>query len=516
MPTPRINMRKLKDALRLKLVGEQSHQQIATALGIAKGSVTKYCALAATAGLDWSAIDAMSETDLEHRLFGSFKACTFVRPDYGRMHQELGRKGVTVMLLWQEYSAQVGEEHCAERPLKALRYSQFSENYRQFAKRLKRSMRQVHRAGEKMFIDYAGPTIALFEHGVEVGRANIFVAAMAASGYSFALATPRQTAADWLNGTACALTFFGGVPQLIIPDNPRALVTQANRYEPLLTDSVLDFARHYGCSVLPARAYHPQDKAKVELSVLLVERWILACLRHQRFVTVQEVNDAIAPLLTRLNNKLFQKLPGSRASAFAQLDAPALSPLPTQPWEWASFKTVRVHIDSHIEFEGHRYSVPHALVGLALELRITARAVEVLHRGERVASHMRCAHKGGYTTVVEHLPANHQAHAQWTPERLIAWGERIGVACAGVITKMLERQRHPEHAYRACLGLLSLSKRYGDTRLEVACTIALGLGTSKYTHIRDMLANGRDQVQSTAAEWNAPAHSHVRGPSYYQ
>ena len=229
MPTPRINMRKLKDALRLKLVGEQSHQQIATALGIAKGSVTKYCALAGTAGLDWSVIEAMSETDLERRLFGSSNARTFARPDYGCMHQELRRKGVTLMLLWQEYSAQVGDEHCAANPVKALRYSQFSENYRQFAKRLKRSMRQTHRAGEKMFIDYAGPTIALFEHGVEVGRANIFVAAMAASGYSFALATPRQTAADWLNGAACALTFFGGVPQLIIPDNPRALVTQANR-----------------------------------------------------------------------------------------------------------------------------------------------------------------------------------------------------------------------------------------------------------------------------------------------
>ncbi len=509
-------MRKLKDALRLKLNCGQSHQQIATALGISKGAVTKYIGLAASAGLDWGVIEAMGEAQLEARLFGDSLGKTFARPDYGRMHQELRRKGVTLMLLWQEYSAQVSEDHCSEAPLRALCYSQFSGNCRQFAKRLKRSMRLVHHAGEKMFIDYAGPTIALFEHGVEVGRANIFVAAMAASGYSFALATPRQTAADWLNGTACALTFFGGVPQLIIPDNPRALVTQANRYEPLLTDSVLDFARHYGCSVLPARAYHPQDKAKVELSVLLVERWILACLRHQRFATVQEVNDAIAPLLTRLNDKLFQKLPGSRASAFAQLDAPALRPLPAQPWEWASFKTVRVHIDSHIEFEGHRYSVPHALVGLALEIRVTASAVEVLHRGERVASHMRCAHKGGYTTVIEHLPANHQAHAQWTPERLITWGERIGVACAGVVIKMLERQRHPEHAYRACLGLLSLSKRYGDTRLEAACTIALSLGTSKYTHIRDMLLNGRDQVQASTAQWSAPAHAHVRGPHYYQ
>ncbi len=510
-------MRKLKDVLRLKLNENQSHQQIATALGIAKGSVTKYCGLAGAAGLDWSAVQALSETELERQLLGGSMANAFVRPDYGRIHQELRRKGVTLMLLWQEYSAQVGQAHSAQNPVKALRYSQFSENYRQFAKRLKRSMRLSHRAGEKMFIDYAGPTIALIENGVEFGRANIFVATLAASGYSFCLATPRQTAADWLHATACALGFFGGVPQLIVPDNPRALVTVANRYEPLLTDSVLDFARHYGCSVLPARAYHPQDKAKVELTVLLVQRWILACLRHQRFASVQEVNGAIAPLLTRLNNKPFQKIPGSRASAFAQIDAPALSPLPTQPWEWASFKTVRVHIDSHIEFEGHRYSVPHALVGLALELRITATALEVLHRGERVASHMRCAHKGGYTTVVEHLPLAHQAHAQWTPERLIAWGERIGAACGELITRLLQTYKHPEHGYRSCLGLLSLSKRYGSARLEAACERALALGTWRYSHVRDLLANNRDQITPQAeSDWTSPTHANLRGPGYYQ
>lgn len=251
--------------------------------------------------------------------------------------------------------------------------------------------------------------------------------------------------------------------------------------------------------------------------MLLVERWILARLRKIQFTSVEEVNDAIAPLLQWLNQRTFQKLPGSRASVFAQIDAPALMALPVQPWEWAVFKTVRVHIDSHVEFEGHRYSVPNALVGLALELRVTAHAVEALHRGNRVASHMRCAHKGGFTTVTEHLPERHQHQAQWTPERLVAWGERIGVACAGTVHKMLERQRHPEHAYRASLGLLSLSKRYGDARLEAACTLALSLGTSKYTHIRDILLNRRDLLQtSTAPEWTSPTHAHVRGANYYQ
>ena len=511
-------MRKLKDALRLKFEGGQSHQQISAALGISKGVVTKYAGLAVAAGLDWQAIAVMDEATLERRLLASPRPSDiYAQADYGRIHQELARKGVTLMLLWEEYCAQVGCEHSADKPVKPWRYSQFCENYRQFAKRLKRSMRQVHRAGEKLFIDYAGPTIALVVRGQEIGRANIFVAAMGVSGYCFACATPAQTACDWLGATAQALTFYGGVPQIIVPDNPRALVTKADRYEPLLTDTVRDFARHYGCSVLPARAYHPQDKPKVELSVLLVERWILARLRKIQFASVADVNDAITPLLHWLNQRAFQKLPGSRASVFAQIDAPALMALPTQAWEWAAFKTVRVHIDSHVEFEGHRYSVPNALVGLALELRVTAHAVEALHRGMRVASHMRCAHKGGFTTVVEHLPERHQHQAQWMSERLLAWGERIGVACAATVRKMLERQRHPEHAYRACLGLLSLSKRYGDARLEAACTLALGLGTSKYAHIRDILLNRRDLLQtSTAAQWTSPPHAHVRGPNYYQ
>lgn len=253
--------------------------------------------------------------------------------------------------------------------------------------------------------------------------------------------------AHWLGSTARALSFFGGVPQLIVPDNPRALIANPNRYEPRANETVEDFARHYGTSVLPARPYHPQDKAEAESAVQLVERWILMRLRHQRFASVDDVNEAIAPLLERLNRKAFQKLPGSRASAFAQLDAPALQPLPLQPWEFAVYKSVRVHIDHHVEFEGHRYSVPQALVGQLLEARVTARTVELLHRGQRVASHLRSAHKGAFTTVAEHLSAAHRAHLEWTPERLIHWGQSIGVATAGTVTRLLQERRHPEHGY---------------------------------------------------------------------
>ena len=239
-------------------------------------------------------------------------------------------------------------------------------------------------------------------------------------------------------------------------------------------------------------------------------------LRHQKFESVDEVNEAIAPLLVQLNNKPFQKLPGCRASVFAQIDAPALRPLPMQTWELAVYKTVKVHIDQHIEFEGHRYSVPHALVGVTLEVRVTQRTVEILHRGQRVTSHMRCAHKGGFTTLPEHLSAAHRAHMQWSPERLIHWGQDIGVATGSLVTRMLATRQHPEHGYRACLALLSLAKRFGKPRLEAACLIALALGTTRSADVREILANGRDQVApDTTPEWVSPPHANVRGPACY-
>ncbi|OIP14788.1 MAG: IS21 family transposase [Comamonadaceae bacterium CG12_big_fil_rev_8_21_14_0_65_59_15] len=504
--TRRITMRFIKDILRLKLEQHHSHQHIASALGISKGVVTKYVKLAAKAGLQWPQVQAMDETALHAHLMGTpRRASTFVAPDYGHLHQELRRKGMTLMLLWQEHS----EAHPDE---SVHSYSQFCENYRRFAKTLKHSMRQSHRAGEKLFIDYAGPTVGL----TDGSRAHIFVSALGASGYTFAYATAHETTADWLGATAQALRFYGGCTELIVPDNPKAMIVDPDRYEPRANDTVLDFARHYGTSVLPARPRHPQDKAKAESAVQVVERWILMRLRHQKFETIDEVNQAIAPLLAQLNNKPFQKLVGCRASVFADIDAPALRPLPMQTWEWAVFKTVKVHIDQHIEFEGHRYSVPHALVGVTLEVRVTQHTLEVLHRGQRVASHARCAHKGGFTTVPEHLSAAHRAHLEWTPERLIHWGQDIGVATGRLVTRILESRKHPEHGYRACLALLSLAKRFGKPRLEAASLIALELGTTRSADVREILINGRDQVSpNTAGEWVSPAHANVRGPAHY-
>lgn len=500
-------MRKIKDVLRLKLDARLSHQQIATALDISKGVVTKYVGLAAAAGVDWQEVQGLDEAVLERRLLaGPERPREHVQPDYGRLHQELRRKGMTLMLLWEEHRADYADRQ-------TYGYSQFCENYRRFARQLKRSMRQVHRAGEKLFIDYAGPTIGL----TDGSRAHIFVAAMGASSYTFACATPRETMVDWLESTMRALHFYGGVPQLIVPDNPKALISQADRYQPRSNDTVLDFARHYGTSILPARPYHPQDKAKAESAVQIVERWIMARLRHQQFDSVHEVNLAMAPLLKQLNDKPFQKLPGSRASAFAELDAPALLPLPLQRYEIAHFKTVKAHIDYHVEVERHRYSVPHALVGQVLEARVTTAVVEIMHRGQRVASHTRNSRQGGFTTIAAHMPAAHRAHLEWTPQRLIHWGQSIGPATAEAVTRLMAENRHPEHGYRACLGLLSLAKRYGKPRLEAGCALALQIGACQYRHVRDILTNNRDQsAPATAGDWVSPDHVHVRGPDYYQ
>ena len=508
MPAKRMNLRMIKEVLRLKFDAGLSHQQTAQALRISKGVVAKYVGLAGAAGLtQWSAIRDLDEHTLASRLLDRAPMRSDVAmPDFGTVHRELARKGVTLMLLWQEYVA----AHPGER---TWGRTQFFVHYRRFAKSLKRSMRQVHRAGEKLFVDYAGPTIGLRDGG----KANVFVAAMGASSYTFACATPSQKLQDWIGALVRTLEFLQGVPQLIVPDNARALIADPDRYEPRASDTVLDFARHYGTSVLPARPLKPQDKSKVESAVQVVERWILARLRHRQFDSVHEVDDAIAQLLPALNERPFQRLPGSRASAFAELDRPALAMLAPSRYELAHFRSAKVHIDYHVQLEGHFYSVPHALVGRTIQVRITAAGIECLHGGHRVAAHTRSSRAGGFTTIAEHLPAAHRAHREWTPSRLIDWGRRIGVSTAEVVERILGENKHPEHGYRRCLGLLSLARKHGAERLEAACGVALHVGAFRYRTVKEILANNRDRIElGSATQWSSPAHENVRGPGYYQ
>ena len=507
MPPPTMDIRMIKDVLRLKLHGRMSHEAIARSLCISKGVVAKYTALANAAGLvAWEDVAALGQVELERSLFGHSAAeRRVVEPDFGRVHVELRRKGVTLTLLWEEYRA-------SNEGQRTWGFTQFCEHYKRYTRTLRRSMRQLHRAGEKLFVDYAGPTLEL----ADGGRGQVFVAAMGASSYTYACVTADQSMRSWLGSIQRTLRFLGGAPQMIVPDNARALIAQPDRYEPRANDTVLDFARHHDVSILPARPRTPQDKAKVESAVQVVERWILARLRHRRLADVAAADAAVLELLPLLNGRRFQKLDATRASLFETIDAPALRPLPPTPWSWARWKAVTVHIDYHVEVEGHRYSVPHALVGSRLDARVTDALVELLHKGQSVAVHPRSDRRGGYTTRDDHMPAAHRAHKDWTPQRLIHWGRQIGPHTGRFVTTMLERYRHPEHGYRGCLGLLNLAKRYGDQRLEVACGLAIGLDAVYYRHVRDILARGSDRVEpAPAQDWVSPAHDNVRGPDYY-
>jgi transposase len=508
-------MSKIRQALQL-LAGDSglSMRQVAAALGISKTTVSEIAMYARDAGVDWPLASTLGDDELAARLYPAPRPRSSTRhePDFAALHQELKRPGVTLQLLWEEYRSSVGEH--------AYRYSAFCDKYRTWVKGLKRSMRQSHPGGERLFVDYAGQTVPVVDAATgEIRRAQVFVAVLGASNYTYACATWQQTAGDWVGGIIATLSFIGGVPRLLVPDQPRALIANPDAYEPVTARLMQELGEHYGVAVLPARPGRPKDKAKVEVGVQVVERWILARLRNRRFFTLAELNGAIAELLAELNQRPFKALPGCRASAFAALDAPALKPLPAHPMVLAQFKPARVNIDYHVAFEGHYYSVPHQHVGAAVELRITATTLEVLLRRQRIAAHARNARAGGFTTVAEHMPASHRAHLQWTPAKLIAWGERIGAATAGVVRWQMEHRTHPEQGYRSCLGLMRLAREYGDERLEAACARAQSIRAPHYRSVNSILACGLDR-QGTALLGGGdgspmPNHDNVRGPGYY-
>ena len=505
-------MRKIRDVLRYRHSAGLSLEAIAWALKISKGVVAKYVRLAEVAGLSWPIPEALDDSGLEKLLFRQAVARepTFAEPDYAVVHQELKKKGVTLTLLWEEYLQAVGD--------RGFQYTAFCTRYRDWAGKLKCSMRQVHRAGEKLFCDYAGPTVPIIDaHSGEIRSASVFVAVLGASSYTFACATPGQTQVDWLTGIGRCLTFIGGVTALIVPDNPRALVSLADRYEPELNRATAEFAHHYDTVILPARPRKPQDKAKVESGVQVVERWILARLRHRRFFSVAELDAAIAELLPSLNTRPFKKLPGSRQDAFAQVDAPYLRPLPASSFVFAEWKKATVNIDYHVEYEGSYYSVPQALIHQVLELRITRSTVEILAKGKRVASHPRSRQKGHYETIAAHMPAAHRAHAEWSPGKLLTWATSVGPSTAELVKRLLAAKQHPEQGYRACLGLMRLARNHGRERMEAACERALAVGAYRYRSVASILEKGLDRqpVVPQQAELALPDHANVRGPGYY-
>jgi transposase len=379
-------------------------------------------------------------------------------------------------------------------------------------------MRQIHKAGEKMFVDYAGQTLPIVDRSTgEIRAAQIFVAVLGASSYTFAEATWSQALADWIGSHTRALTFFGGVPQIIVPDNLKSGVNKPCRFDPEINSTYNDLAQHYGTAVIPARVRKPKDKAKAEVAVQIVERWILARLRHRTFFSLAEANAAIAGLLEELNTRPFKKLPGSRREAFEALDQPVLRPLPETPYEFAQWKTARVNIDYHIEVLGHYYSVPYQLLKQQITVRLTATTVECFHKGNRVASHRRSEHKGRHSTVTEHMPKAHQEYAGWDAKRLIDWARAAGVDTAALVEKILASRAHPQQGFRAALGLMRLDKIHGSERLDAACKRALFIGATTYKSVASILERGLDQ--QPLPEPQTPAapihHPNIRGNSYY-
>lgn len=507
-------MNKIKEILRLHFDSKLSQHQIAASLKISSGVVNKYISLARAAALSWP-MDPLDDKALRALLRpykDTAKPCIFVEPDYSSIHQELKQKGVTLLLLWQEYEAVYGK--------KAYRYARFCAKYKDWLERQKPSMRQTHRAGEKLFIDYCGPTLDVIDPTTgEIRSAAVFVAVLGASNYTYAEATWDQKLPNWIGSHVRAFQFFGGVPALLIPDNLKSAVTKANRYEPELNRTYADLACHYATAIVPARPYKPKDKAKVENAVLVVERWILARLRHQTFVGLAELNAAISELLQQLNHRPFKKLPGTRASQFEAIDKPALKPLPERSYELAQFSKARVHVDYHIEVDRHYYSVPYTLIKQALDVRLTLHTVECFNEGVRVASHIRSFLKGKHTTLAEHMPPSHKAYSEWSPGRFLNWALDIGPNTRDVIQRLLNQGAHPEQSYRSCFGILSLAKRYGKARLEAAAYRALAIGSPRRHSIESILKKGLEQQPLKPNETNAsPAvkHENIRGASHYQ
>jgi transposase len=507
-------MRKIKEVLRLHFELGLGQRQIARCCSIGQSTVHDYLRRAEAAGLEWPLPPECDDGQIEERLFGPRRVAperySKAAPDFAAIHEQLtSHKHVTLQLLWEEYFEQQPDGY---------RYSQFCELYRRWRRKLDVVLRQQHRAGEKLFVDYAGATVAVENPRTgELRQAQIFVAVLGASSYTYAEAAWTQQLPDWIGSHVRAFEFFGGAPEIVVPDNLRAGVSRACRYEPDLNRSYQEMAAHYGVAVVPARPRKPRDKAKVEVGVQIVERWILAALRQRRFTSLGELNQAIAALLERLNRRPFRRRSGSRLSLFEAFERPALRPLPAERYELAEWKTARVNIDYHIEVERHYYSVPHPLVGQRVEARLTAGAIEIFHRGRRVASHPRSRERYRQSTLDAHRPKSHQRHLEWTPSRLIDWARTVGPATAKVFETILASKPHPEMGYRSCLGVLRLSKLYSAERVEAASRRALRFDACSYQSLKSMLAHGLDRQTLDGAPPERPPieHPNIRGAGYF-
>jgi len=505
-------MRHIKKILSLKHENGLTVREIARSCGLPPSTVGDYLKRAEAAALSWPLPEALNEEELLERLLdtGAPAAAEPERPlpQWSKMHEELRRKGVTLHLLWQEYK----EVHP-----EGYGYSRFCELYQLWRSAIDPVLRQHHEPGEKMFVDWAGQKVPIHNsRDGSVGEASLFIAVLGASNKTFARAFANEQTPAWIQGHVQAFNFFGGVTRLLVPDNPKTAVIRPCRYEPGLNRSYQEMAEHYGTVILPARPLKPRDKAKVESGVQIAERQILAVLRDQRFFSVGALNQAIVPLLARINQRSFQKLPGSRESWFQAHEKDRLQPLPATPFELATWSMAKVNIDYHVAVDKHYYSVPYQLIHQSLDVRLTEAMVELFHKGNRVAAHRRSGLIGHYTTLHEHRPKAHQKHLEWTPSRIQQWAGTIGPECARLVQHIMDNRPHPEQGFRSALGIIRLGKAVGQERLEAACRRALHFGACTYRSVQSILSNGLEaQPLEEELPLNNPEHDNVRGAGYY-
>lgn len=508
-------MRKVRDILRLAEGQGLSIRQTAASLQMPFTTVSGHLRRAREAGLGWPLPEGMSDAELEERLFSKPPpppSESRPLPEWNYIHSELRRPGVTLLLLWMEYK----ESH----PDDGYGYSQFCLRYRAWQRHLDVVMRQEHRAGEKLFVDFPGQTLPIYDRasGGVVLAAELFVGVLGASNYLYAEAVASQDRSSWITAHVHCFEAMGALPAIVVPDNLASAVKKAHRYEPDLNASYQEMAAHYGLAIIPARPGKARDKAKAEAGVLLAERWILARLRNRRFYSLAEANAEIARLVVWLNDRPFKKLPGSRRELFETLERPVMRPLPATRYSFGAWKIgVKVNIDYHVEFDRHYYSVPYQLVGQRVDVRATAGALEVFHSAKRVASHLRSYVSGRHTTDPAHMPESHRRHAEWTPSRIIAWAERTGPNTAALAQEIMAARRHPEQGYRSCLGIIRLGQRYGAERVEAAAARALAARALSYRSVESILSHGLDR--QPPGEPPPPRthrrHHNLRGPEYY-
>ena len=507
-------MRQVREILRLSREAGLSTRAVGERVGVGSTTVRDTLRRFAQSKLDWPLPAEIGDAELEARLYtvpgvkpGRRK---MPEPDWSVVARELKRKHVTLQVLWEEY--------IAEHP-DGYRYSRWCDLFRGWEGRLPLVMRQSHGGGEKLFVDYAGDTVPVVvdRRTGEVRPAHIFVAVMGGSSLSFACATWTEQMAEWIEAHNAAFVFFGGVPQLLVPDNAKVAVIKACLFDPMVNRSYTDMARHYDTAVLPARPRKPRDKAKVEACVGIVECWLMGRLRNRIFYSLAEVDAAIAECLADLNDKrVLRQFGKTRRQLFEEIDAPNLKPLPAEPWVHAEWRRCRVGLDYHIAIEHHHYSVPHRFARREVDARLSARTVEIFLNGQRIAVHMRGSGNGRHTTVPEHMPSSHRRYGDWTPAKIREQAARIGPMLSLLVEKIIENRPHPEQGYRSCLGIIGLEKRFGPERLEAAALRALEIGTRNYPSIKSILEKGLDKVPVSQSPEREPIdHSNIRGSGYY-